>query len=188
MSALLPGFAAPAEAQSCFRAVLEAMSRPGMIVTAGSALTPPENLCPAAAAILLTLADSTTSVSLPETTPAAQDWLVFHTGARLAPPGTADFVLAWDRPDLATLRQGIFDEPETSALLILQLPWLEGGFCTRLTGPGIEAAILLNLPLDQEFCAQWQAQSRRFPLGIDILLCAGTKILGLPRSVTIEAG
>jgi len=188
MSVLLPGFAAPGEAQSCFRAVLEAMSRPGTILMAGAALTPPEQICPAAAAALLTLVDNTTSVSLPDGTQAAQDWLVFHTGARLAPAPMADFVLAWDRPDLATLRQGTYDEPETSALLIVQLPSLEGGSPFRLTGPGIETACAISLPLDKNFVAQWQAQSRRFPLGIDILLCAGSRIMALPRSVSIEAG
>jgi alpha-D-ribose 1-methylphosphonate 5-triphosphate synthase subunit PhnH len=188
MSGLLPGFAAAAaDAQSCFRAVLEAMSRPGKIVGIAAALTPPAGLGAAAAATLLTLADNTTSVSLPAGTAAAQDWLVFHTGARMAAAQAADFVLAWDRPRLADLRQGSYDEPETSALLILQVPAFEAGQRVRLSGPGIETATRLDLPLDDGFMAEWAAQLRRSPLGIDILLCAAAQVVGLPRSVTVEA-
>ena len=59
MNTLTPGFADPVlDAQAAFRAVLEAMSRPGRVVVAGSALRPPAPLCPAAAAVLLALADA----------------------------------------------------------------------------------------------------------------------------------
>jgi alpha-D-ribose 1-methylphosphonate 5-triphosphate synthase subunit PhnH len=188
MSMLLPGFAAAGpDAQSCFRAVLEAMSRPGHEVRVAAALTPPEGMCVAAAATLLTLADNTTSVSLPDGMAVARDWLVFHTGARLAAAQAADFVLAGERPRLADLRQGTYDEPETSALLILQVPSLETGRRVRLSGPGIETAMLRDLPLDDGFIAEWAAQRRRNPLGIDILLCAAELVVALPRSITIEA-
>jgi alpha-D-ribose 1-methylphosphonate 5-triphosphate synthase subunit PhnH len=187
MSVLLPGFAAAADAQSCFRAVLEAMSRPGRVMRVAAALAPPEGLCVAAAATLLTLADNTTGVSLPEAMAAARDWLVFHTGAHLAPAPAADFVLASDRPTLASLRQGTYDEPETSALLILQVPSFQIGQRVRLSGPGIETATRLDLPLDDRFIPEWTAQRRRNPLGIDILLCAAAQVVALPRSVTIEA-
>ncbi len=187
MSVLLPGFAAAADAQSCFRAVLEAMSRPGKVMRIATALTPPEGLCVAAAATLLTLADNTTGVSLPEGMTAARDWLVFHTGARLALVPAADFVLASDRPALASLRQGSYDEPETSALLILQVASFEGGRRVRLSGPGIETAALLDLPMDDSFIREWTAQRRRSPLGVDVLLCAAERVAALPRSVMIEA-
>jgi alpha-D-ribose 1-methylphosphonate 5-triphosphate synthase subunit PhnH len=99
----------------------------------------------------------------------------------------ADFVLASDRPALASLRQGSYDEPETSALLILQVASFEGGRRVRLSGPGIETAALLDLPMDDSFIREWTAQRRRSPLGVDVLLCAAERVAALPRSVMIEA-
>ena len=62
-----PGFADPvADAQSCFRAVLDATSRPGTVKAAGTGLRPPVPLDPATAAVLLTLADADTPLGLDE--------------------------------------------------------------------------------------------------------------------------
>jgi alpha-D-ribose 1-methylphosphonate 5-triphosphate synthase subunit PhnH len=188
MSVLLPGFAAAADAQSCFRAVLEAMSRPGKILRIGAKLTPPAGLCLAAAATLLTLADATTTVSLPEGTQAAQEWLIFHTGVRVVPASAADFVLASERPKFNSLRQGTDDEPETSATLVLQVSSLGSGRRVRLSGPGIETTSELDLPLDDNFIQEWQAQRRRNPRGIDVLLCASECVVAVPRGITMEAG
>ena len=44
---------------------------------------------------------------------------------------------------------------------------------------------MTRLPLDADFIAEWRAQSRTAPRGVDIILCAGTTIIGLPRSLTI---
>jgi alpha-D-ribose 1-methylphosphonate 5-triphosphate synthase subunit PhnH len=184
MNILEPGFSTPIEAQACFRGVLQALSTPGAVVTLPSTLTPPQPLSPAAAAILLTLADPMVSVSL-DASPAARDWLVFHAGTRLVAPAEADFVYATARPALATLRQGDDAAPEDSATLILDVPALNAGATYRLTGPGIETELLMQLPLDAHFIAEWRAQSRTAPRGVDILLCAGTQIIGLPRSLTI---
>ncbi len=57
----LPGFADPVgQAQASFRAVLEAMARPGTLVPAGQGLVPPAPLDPATGAVLLTLVDHDT--------------------------------------------------------------------------------------------------------------------------------
>src|SRR5580698_8682738 len=105
MNFFSPGFNSPMDSQSCFRGVLQALSRPGTMVTLEGILTPPPPLSPAAAAILLTLADPFTAVSLPESE-AAREWLTFHARAKLTAPEAADFVLALTRPALASLRQG----------------------------------------------------------------------------------
>jgi alpha-D-ribose 1-methylphosphonate 5-triphosphate synthase subunit PhnH len=185
MNFFSPGFNSPMESQSCFRGVLQALSRPGTMVTLEGILTPPPPLSPAAAAILLTLADPFTAVSLPESE-AAREWLTFHAKARLTSPEAADFVLTFTRPALAGLRQGTDDEPEDSATLILDCPSFDLGRHYRLTGPGIETETLVQLPLDENFVAEWRAQSGTAPRGVDVILCAGTNIIGLPRSLTIE--
>jgi alpha-D-ribose 1-methylphosphonate 5-triphosphate synthase subunit PhnH len=185
MTDLLPGFSGPADSQKCFRAVLEAFSRPGNIITLPEDfLAPPKNRSVAAAGVLLTLVDASTSVSLAGG--AACDWLVFHTGARLTEPAQADFVVTQETPDFTTLRQGDDDEPEAAATVILDVANFATGLRCRLTGPGIETATILRLPIDQNFIAAWQAQRKLAPRGVDLLLCAGRKIIGLPRSVTIE--
>jgi alpha-D-ribose 1-methylphosphonate 5-triphosphate synthase subunit PhnH len=183
MSLLTPGFADAAEAQACFRAVLRALSGPGQIVTIDTSLTPPPPLSIAAGAILLTLADAATAVSIEA---AARDWLVFHTGARLADETAADFIATRTRPELRRLRAGTDDEPEAGATLILDVEAFDGP-AYRLTGPGIAEAAMVRLPLEQEFLEEWRAQRAIAPRGVDMLLCAGRKILGLPRSLSIEA-
>ncbi len=184
MNILEPGFSTPIEAQACFRGILQALSTPGVIVTLPTTLTPPLPLSPAAAAILLTLADPMVTVSL-EASIAARDWLVFHAGTRLVTQEEGDFVYATACPSLATLRQGDDAAPEDSATLILDVPTLNAGRIYRLTGPGIETERLIQLPVDETFIAEWRAQSRTAPRGVDILLCAGTQIIGLPRSLSI---
>jgi alpha-D-ribose 1-methylphosphonate 5-triphosphate synthase subunit PhnH len=184
MNDFSPGFANAAQAQGCFRAVLRALSRPGEIVTMACELPRVAALSPAAAAILLTLADAATGVSLEDAQ--AQDWLVFHTGARMAPLRDADFVVARNRPHLSLLRNGTDDEPEDGATLVLDMDGFSGRPC-RLTGPGIETETIRHLPLDEEFFAEWEEQNKNLPRGVDMLLCAGRQVIGLPRGVMIEA-
>jgi alpha-D-ribose 1-methylphosphonate 5-triphosphate synthase subunit PhnH len=92
MSGLTPGFTSPHEAQACFRAVLSAFSRPGLVQKI-AAFSAPAPLSPAAAAILLTLTDASTVLALPDRNEAVEDWLRFHTGTRFGALAEADFVM-----------------------------------------------------------------------------------------------
>ena len=61
----LPGFTDPVtDAQATFRAVLDAMARPGTIHSAGECLAAPAPLDRATAAVLLTLVDHETPLWL----------------------------------------------------------------------------------------------------------------------------
>ena len=185
-----PGFTDPAtESQACFRAVLDAMSRPGTVRPAGGALQPPAPLDPATAAALLTLADADTLLWLDTATMPAWDWLAFHSGARrAATAGSAAFACALSMPRLADLNPGGDETPEDSATLILQVPALDGGTAYRLSGPGLRTPALLSVAgLPQDFVAQWAANAARYPLGVDVVLCAGRQLCALPRSVQIVA-
>jgi alpha-D-ribose 1-methylphosphonate 5-triphosphate synthase subunit PhnH len=188
MSIDLPGFADPvAGAQACFRAALGAMSRPGSRHRAGIGLIPPAPLDPATAAMLLTLVDSDTPLSLGPELAAATDWIAFHCGAAPADDITAArFVVATTLPDIAALAAGSDDAPEESATIILQVAGFEHGQRLRLAGPGLREPVSLTLAgLPEDFVAAWAANHALYPRGVDLILCAGHDIVALPRSVAI---
>jgi alpha-D-ribose 1-methylphosphonate 5-triphosphate synthase subunit PhnH len=173
------GFADPArEGARAFRAILDAMARPGRIVTVAGAAAP--GLSPAAAAVLLTLCDADTPVHL--TVAEARPWLAFLCGAPLVDKGGCAFAVgAWEA--LAPLDPypfGTPDYPDRSATLVVEMPLLTADG-PALTGPGIDGSARLSLP-DPEAL---QANAARFPLGLDLILCAGDRLACLPRSTRI---
>jgi alpha-D-ribose 1-methylphosphonate 5-triphosphate synthase subunit PhnH len=185
---LTAGFADPVQdAQRCFRAVLDAMARPGTIVGVAG-LVPPPPLCAAAAAVLLTLADHETPLWLDPDARPARDWIAFHTGAPdAASQAAATFAIVLGEPDLTRFNPGTHEGPETSATLIVQLPALTGGPCLRLRGPGLkDSAILAPAGLPRDFPALWHRNHRQFPAGVDLILCAGDQLAALPRSIQVE--
>jgi alpha-D-ribose 1-methylphosphonate 5-triphosphate synthase subunit PhnH len=185
----LPGFAdPPGEAQATFRAVLDAMARPGKLHQVGERLTAAAPLDRATAAVLLTLVDNETPLWLDAAATAARGWLAFHCGAAIvAAIEQAAFAVALSLPDLAELPAGSHEAPEQSATLILQIAALGTGARYRLSGPGLREPTLLaatGLPVD--FAAVWQRNHALYPRGVDIILCAGTALAALPRSVSVE--
>ena len=191
---LLPGFADPAlGAQRCFRALLEAMSRPGRVQRLPDGLlAPPPPLCLAAGAVLLGLADADTPVWLDA--PAAScaaDWLRFHAGCPLVEePQNAAFALACGAPPpLEAFAAGTEEAPQDSATLVLQVEALDRGTPLRLAGPGIETEHALRVQgLPPGFVMDWTRNQARFPRGVDVVLCAGAALVGLPRTVRIVEG
>ena len=182
------GFADPVmEAQACFRAVLDAMARPGQVHDAGAAVTPPAPLAPATAAVLLTLVDQETPLWLDAAAAAASDWIAFHCGTRgVADPAACAFAVALSMPALARLPAGSHETPERAATLILQVRAIGRGSRYRLFGPGLREPALLQVDgLPPDFAASWQHNHAQFPCGIDVILCAGTRLAALPRSVTV---
>ncbi len=185
----LPGFADPVgQAQACFRAVLDAMARPGTLVQTGEGVAPPAPLDPATGAVLLSLVDDDTPLWLDPAMQPAHDWIAFHCGAEFADvPMRAAFVLARTLPDLARLSPGTHEQPETAATLILQVASLTDGTRYRLRGPGLRTFSTLSVRgLPDDFAAIWQRNRAGFPLGVDLVLCAGGTLAALPRSVTVE--
>lgn len=185
----LPGFADPVlDAQSSFRAVLDAMARPGRLHQAGSGLTPPAPLDPATAAMLLTLADGDAPIWLDPAASAARDWVLFHTGAPLASEARdAALAVTLSFPDLASLSPGAHEAPEDATTLILQVASLGSGRQYRLSGPGLRAPSLLAVDgLPRGFVDAWASNRAGFPCGIDLVLCAGSTLTALPRTVVVE--
>jgi alpha-D-ribose 1-methylphosphonate 5-triphosphate synthase subunit PhnH len=189
MSLDLPGFADPvAQAQATFRALLDAMARPGAIRAAGEGLTPPAPLDPATAAVLLSMVDGDAKLHIAPDCAGARDWLVFHCGT--TPCGdmaAADFVVTRVMPDLGALSSGTDEAPESSATLVLQVATLGSGTGLRLSGPGLKAPVVLQATgLPGDFVARWAANHALFPRGVDLVLCAGTSLAAIPRSITVS--
>lgn len=187
MSVDLPGFADPVlSAQSAFRAILDAMSRPGTLHTAGKGLTPPAPLSQASAACLLTLADAETLLWADQTCDAARDWIAFHCGAGWTDVANADFVLAMTLPSFPTLKSGSDDGPQDSTTVLLQVASLRSGQRLTLAGPGLKAPVTIEVDgLPNDFVSLWAANHALFPRGVDLVLCAGDELVALPRSVRI---
>jgi alpha-D-ribose 1-methylphosphonate 5-triphosphate synthase subunit PhnH len=186
-SELSPGFADPvANAQSCFRAVLDAMARPGRVHGVRGVSAPPP-LCDAAAAVLLTLADHETPLWLDPAASSARPWIVFHTGAPVVPQAQATFAMALSLPDPHDLPDGTDETPETSATVILQVASLAIGRRFLLQGPGLRDPKFLPIDgMPADFVTIWQRNHALYPRGIDLILCAGDQLAALPRSVTIR--
>ncbi len=184
------------ESQAVFRRIMRAMATPGTIFPCGEALAPPAPLAPAAAAALLTLADFETPLWIAPSFAAASGgavatYLTFHTGAPLAPsPDTAAFALidlAADGLRLERFALGSAEYPDRSTTVVAQGASLSEGPALRLTGPGVQGeAELRAAPLPSDFLAQWRANRGGFPLGVDMILAAGTKLACLPRSVVLS--
>lgn len=184
---LTPGFADPfADSQACFRAVLDAMARPGKIHTVDG-VTAPAPLHNAAAAALLTLADNETPLWLDPDAEPARPWITFHTGAPQSPLGGCMFALALSLPDLSRLPAGTDEAPETSATVILQVESLASGPRFILDGPGLrEPHTIAITGLPPDFAAIWQSNRALFPRGVDLILTAGNQLAALPRGINVR--
>ncbi len=189
---MIPGFGDPVlDSHACFRAVLDAMARPGTLHHA--AAPAPPGLDPAAAAVLLTLVDIETPVWIEDE--AAADWVAFHCGAGLTGAAEAAFAVTRGGLDLTMFCAGSDEGPEDGATVLVQVTALGATTPTLshereqplvLRGPGIEhEAALAVVGLPDDFRAQWAANRALFPRGVDLVLCAGTMIAALPRTVEI---
>jgi alpha-D-ribose 1-methylphosphonate 5-triphosphate synthase subunit PhnH len=179
------GFADPArDAAFAFRAIMEAMARPGTQQPIAGAM-PPAPLSPAAGAALLTLCDTDTPVCLAGAADCTEvrAWIAFHTGAPFAERKDCMFAVGtWDALlPLADYPLGTPEYPDRSATLIVETPALSGAGA-RLRGPGIREVATLPLPEVEAF----RLNGARFPLGLDFLFTCGDRIAALPRSATVE--
>ena len=183
--ALTGGFAdAAVQSAAGFRAILDALARPGEIVTLTGA-QPPAPLSRAAGVAALVLLDGTTPVHLAgaHDCPAVRDWITFHTGAPLVAPQAAMFAIGtWEALTPVTrFAIGTPEYPDRAATLIVEIATLSADG-PRLRGPGIKDSATLSLPETAAF----QRNRALFPLGFDTLLTCGDRLAGLPRSTVVE--
>ena len=196
--ALGSGFANPVfGSQATFRAILNAMARPGTVEAIPDSAEAPPPLNVGAAAFLLTLADGDTPVFIDAIAPnhmkSIAEWLGFQTGARLVDqPDDADFAVITDPgsiPSLSIFRQGTPEYPDRSATVVLQVAHFAGPRSLHLTGPGIQhSATLQPSPLPETLVAEFARNHRQFPLGVDVVFASDRALAALPRTTKIERG
>lgn len=193
LSQLVPGLADPShDAQQIFRAVLDAASHPGRIVSLPAAPAGPGRLSPAAAAHLLTLADRDTPVWLGDAFDhaAVRDFLRFHAGSPIvAQRGEAVFgvLAADDAHPFDGFNLGTDAYPDRSATLVVEVPDLRGGPMRHWHGPGIDGRVGVAIAgLPESFWTGWAANHGLFPCGVDVVFTASTELCALPRSIAVE--
>jgi alpha-D-ribose 1-methylphosphonate 5-triphosphate synthase subunit PhnH len=194
MNPLADGFAdVPHDSQRVFRAVLDAFSHPGRIVTVPAEVETPGALSVAATAFLLTLVDRETPLWLAPDLDSVEvrDFARFHTGAPIVPDtAAAAFALVTParQPMLDGFAIGNDPYPDRSATLVIQLPALRGGPTLTFRGPGIDGSATASLAdLGDAFWSEWTANRALFPCGVDVVFAAGSELLALPRSIAVEA-
>ncbi len=185
--------AAPAERSALmFREVLQSLARPAQPRRLPFADYSPAGLSPAATAVVTLLADADAPWWLASDVAArtAQDHLTFATGSPMAnAPAAAGFLCGgWPALKLEALPTapiGDADYPDKGATLVIEVSSFEQGQSAKLAGPGLAAPLKLTVDgVDDSFWSLISANRQRYPLGLDIILCAGDRIVGLPRSIS----
>ena len=190
------GFADPVlSAQSTFRAVMDALARPGSVQPFARTATGPAPLSHPAAAIALSLLDQDTPVWLDPSlaSDAVGSWLRFHTGAPITTdPANCAFALIGDptnAPAFADFQLGTPDYPDRSTTILLQVECLTEGPPWTLAGPGIRGTQSFQAsPLPSNFAERIAANNALFPRGVDLLLAADDCVAALPRTTRLVGG
>lgn len=189
------------EGQAVFRAVLDAMARPGTVQPVAGMHKAPEPLSRVAAAVVATLCDGDTPIWLDAALSgkgaagagqggAVAAWIVFHTGAPVVgAQADAQFAICADPASLPALEAfplGSQEYPDRSATLILQVETFTGGEPMVLEGPGIAGRIDVAAgPLPRHFRDQWRRNGACYPRGVDLILAGPDGVMCLPRTTRI---
>lgn len=180
----------PEPAQRIFRALLDALARPGTVrslpVAAAGEL-------PAALLPVLALADLDTPTCVLGG-PDAGGWAGAVATATTAPPAplAAARLITALRPmsaeELAAAPRGSAAAPEEGALIVLAVAGLTGGPPLRLAGPGVAGEHTVTpRDLPAPLLAARRAAVACFPAGVDLVLVAADgQLMGLPRSTSIR--
>ncbi|QCK84467.1 phosphonate C-P lyase system protein PhnH [Phreatobacter aquaticus] len=193
--AIATAFADPVhESQAAFRAVMNALARPGTIQPVAGLAEAPTPLSPVAAAVALALADYETPVFLDAPLAASAEiaaYLTFHTGARTTPePSLAAFALIADPARLTSLEGfalGTDIYPDRSTTLILQVEGFGSGKALILQGPGIKGESSLSVSgLPAGIVAMLADNRALFPRGVDLVLAGPDGVAALPRTTRVR--
>jgi len=195
----MPAAAFPAPvlaSQAAFRALMDAVARPGTVKPLPPAAAAPSPLSATAAAIALTVLDYETPVWLDAPlaqSPQVADWIRLHAGARVtSDPQQAAFAFITDpvhAPAFDGFSLGTPEYPDRSATLVLQVESFGRGQRLLLAGPGIaNVQSFAAQPLPPDFQNRIAANRALFPRGVDVILVSPDAVAALPRSVAATRG
>ncbi len=175
-----------------FRVLLEALARPGRPIELPELAMDPR--LPNALLLPLALADLGTSFWVhglydERERKLAADVVREATGARLAAPNVATFVVCLDGdPSVPSrVRTGSELAPEAGVKMAVQVGDYTGGEPITITGPGIAEAFITTVGLDRAFLKALRSRNQP-PVGIDTwVFDRQHRVLALPRSTRIGA-
>jgi alpha-D-ribose 1-methylphosphonate 5-triphosphate synthase subunit PhnH len=150
-------------AQTTFRAVMDAMARPGSVQ----------------------LIRAVSGVPAPK-------WIKFHTSAPvIADAAASAFAVIADPiklPEFDRFALGTPEYPDRSTTIVLQVASLSEGPAYELSGPGIDGVTVLRAAIGvPDLIERLAENARRFPRGVDLLLVSGESIVALPRTTRLVA-
>ena len=187
-----PGFADPVHgAQLGFRAALDALANPGIVHSVGVEL-PDVGIPIGALAVLLSLVDGDTPLwTSASVTESARTYLRFHAGARFSTSHSAcafAYVATLSElPQVSSFSPGSAMSPEESTTIIVAVDGFVGGATASLDGPGCrEPREISPAGFTLSLWEQLAQNHDRFPMGVDVLLVSGRRIVGVPRSTRIS--
>ena len=165
-------------ANAGFDALMWALARPGTIQSLPA---------PGFSAIIASLIDRECTFHTTRTDLSAP---LAATGARPVRLGEADYVFAGlatshEIAPMERLKQGNLLYPDDSATLIVPAR-LGEGLRLKLSGPGIDGVAHVSIGgIDRAF---WDLREThvRYPLGFDLYVVDGSRVIGIPRSTKVE--
>lgn len=165
-----------ARTNAAFDALLWALSRPGMMRRLPEA---------GEGAIIDALLDRECRVYSADPLLVPQ---ILRSGAEIAEIDAADhaFLGAPDSAEvLRTLALGSDLYPDDGATVVIRAR-LGQGAPLRLTGPGVDGVLRLQVGGLPDGFWEIRAQIARYPMGFDLFLLDGDRLIGVPRSTTVE--
>lgn len=180
--------------QRVFRALLDAMSHPGKMITINDIDAAPAPLNTATAAICLSLVDFETPLWADAdiaSSGEAMNYLRFHCSCPVTQdPKEARTGLFADVAALTSFDRfspGTDERPDLSTTLIVQVDSLSNDAGVTLSGPGIKGTRTLSVGgASGAFWDAVRANNQMFPCGIDLIMTAGDKVVCLPRTTKVE--
>lgn len=177
--------------QRAFRALLEAMARPGSIGALPAARLA-DGAWGSALVVMQCLLDHEVTFAVEAEDRSVHEQILRRTGARSAALAAADYVLCDGEhapQAIEDASDGYLEEPERAATLVVRVDAVgEGPLRAVLTGPGIETVQPLALRgLAAAALHTLIERNAVFPTGIDcIFVDPHGRVACLPRSTRIE--
>lgn len=170
----------PSEFETCtnatYEALMWALSRPGLIR---------ELPAPGVEGLIDALIDRECAVHCG---PLALSDHAARSGAAIVPLSEADHVFLPSEltPSLLRgLRQGSDLHPEDGATLVIEARF-GAGQGVQLTGPGVNGAQYIQMGGLPDGFWEMRRDVMRYPMGFEIFLIDGARVMGLPRSCAVE--